>query len=60
MTHYMVNRGMNRTPLCEDCDEQPGVPQVDPWGDPGGVALCEPCVERRWDRDQERRMEDGE
>lgn len=46
---------------CDDC-EQPTTwehaVQADPWGTPTGETLCENCAERRWQRQQERLMEE--
>jgi hypothetical protein len=46
---------------CDDC-EQPTAwehaEQIDPWGAPTGEILCDNCAERRWDRQQEKLMEE--
>lgn len=48
--------------ICDDC-EQPTTwlhaVQVDPWERPTGEVLCENCAEKRWDRYQEKLMEES-
>lgn len=47
--------------ICDDC-EQPTdwkyAVQHDPWGRATGEVYCENCAEKRWDRQQERLMEE--
>jgi hypothetical protein len=52
-------------PVCDDCEAQIDIAkdrhyvQEDSWGAPTGEVLCENCRERRWDRQQERLMEES-
>lgn len=52
---------MNTTVLCTDC-EQPTdykfAVLTDPWGNPTGDHICENCAEKRYDRHQEKLMEE--
>lgn len=47
--------------ICDDC-EQPTewkhAVQLDPWFRPTGEVFCENCAEKRWDRFQEKLMEE--
>lgn len=41
-----------------DCTDYKNAVQLDPWGGFHGDVYCERCHERRWDRYQERLMEE--
>lgn len=51
----------HRPMICDDCQETTDwvhAVQCDPWGRPTGDVYCENCAEKRWDRHQERAMEE--
>lgn len=48
---------------CDDCEEPTDwkyAIQCDPWGRATGEVYCENCAEKRYDRWQEKLMEDAE
>jgi len=61
----MIEGFMMNAIFCDGCEAiidtrtDPHYEQTDPWGRLTGECLCECCREGRYDRAQERAMEDG-
>lgn len=56
--HILEARSLMRCDDCQKTTDWPHAIQRDPWGNATGDYYCENCAEKRWDRQQERLMEE--